>query len=88
MVNGYSLKRNYELVIRIDEKNVMFRRIPRLKIDLMMLGIFPKVFYQAEISKGISPSGNFPNVQFPKRQLSKYDLAAALGPQSCSSRSA
>ena len=30
--------------------------------------------------KGIFQSGNFPNVQFTKRQLPKYVIAEALGP--------
>ena len=33
-------------------------------------------------SKGIFPSGNLPNVQFPKRELPKSVLAAATPPLS------
>ena len=52
---------------------------------------FSKAFSQAATSKGyfikwqlpkdILSSGNFPNLQFSKRQLPKPVLAAALGPQ-------
>ena len=35
-----------------------------------MFGIFPKIFPKRQLSKGIFQSGNFPNVQFPQRQLS------------------
>ena len=34
--------------------------------------------------KGLFPSGNLPNVQFLKWQLTKYVLAEALGPLACS----
>ena len=40
-------------------------------------GFFPS----SNFPKGISPSGKFLNVQFPKRQLAKSILTAALGPQ-------
>ena len=40
-----------------------------------MRSTFPTAF-----SQGYFPSGNFPTVQFLKRQLSKSVLAAALGP--------
>jgi hypothetical protein len=44
-------------------------------------GNFPRVFSQVEISKMcIIPSDNFLNMQYPKRQLPKYVLAAALDP--------
>ena len=42
----------------------------------MILGTFPKSFSHAATSQG-----NFPNMQFPKRQLPKPVLALALGPK-------
>ena len=50
-----------------------------------MLGTFPKAFPKWEFYKGIFPISNFPNVQFPERQLHESALAAALGPLACSS---
>ena len=52
-----------------------------------MLCIFPKDFSQVS-SQEYFPSGNFPILQFPKRQLPKSVLAAKLGPPVCSVRSA
>ena len=46
-----------------------------------MLGTFPKYCSQApQLTKGIFPSGNFPNVVIPKWQLPKSVLDAALVP--------
>ena len=63
------------------------------KTYLTILWNFPKAFPQVptsqgyfpkcQLPKGISPSANFPAVQFPKRQLTKYILAAALGTLAC-----
>ena len=40
-----------------------------------MLGTFPKAFPQAATFQGyIFQSENFPNVQFPRRQILKYVL--------------
>ena len=68
------------------------------KTYLTILWNFPKAFPQVptsqgyfpkcQLPKGISPSANFPAVQFPKRQLTKYILAAALGTLARFSRSA
>ena len=43
-----------------------------------MLDTFTKVFPKSQLPKGIFifPSGNFPNVQIPKRKLLKSVLAA------------
>ena len=41
---------------------------------------FLKGFYPSGIFLREFSSGNFPNVQFPKRQLPKSVLTAALGP--------
>ena len=51
-----------------------------------MLGTFFKDFSQVVVSQVWS--GNFPNVQFPKRQLPKSVLTTTLGSHACSSRSA
>ena len=50
-----------------------------------MLGTFPNDFPKLQLPKGIFTSGNFPNVEFTKRQLPKSVLAAAIGPH-CSLR--
>ena len=43
-----------------------------------MFGTFPKAFPQAGTSQGYFPKSDFTTVQFPKRQLPRYVLAAAL----------
>ena len=42
---------------------------------------FPNDFSMLQLSMGMFPSGNFLNMQFPKRQLLKSVLATALGPK-------
>ena len=44
-----------------------------------MLVTFPTAFSQATFPKRVFLSSNFPNVQFPKWQLTKSFLATALG---------
>jgi len=53
-----------------------------------MLGTFPKDFSQVAASQGYFPSGNFPNVQFTKRQLPKCAIHQAATSLICTSRSA
>ena len=43
-------------------------------------GISKRFFLKRQLPMGFFLSGNFSTVQFPTRQLSKYALAAALGP--------
>jgi len=50
-------------------------------LGITMLGTFPEDFPKWQLPKGIFLSNNFPNVQFPKRELPKSVLAAALGPK-------
>ena len=45
---------------------------------ILALGTFPRIFPKWQLPKGIFISDNFPNAQFPKRQLPKGGRALRL----------
>ena len=67
---------NKEEIVELHEPSLTTSLVPTGEDEEKMLGTFPKW----PLLQGIFPSGNFPNVQFPKRQLSTSVLAAELNP--------
>ena len=68
---------NKEEIVELHEPSLTTSLVPTGEDEEKMLGTFPKW----PLLQGIFPSGNFPNVQFPKRHLLKSVLAAILCPK-------